>query len=292
VILLDQSASMGQMVASANDTKANIATMYVNTIIQEMADLAGADEFDYGTRKKYAYLSVLGYNDIVYPLLAKNDMPIDIPMLANNPRGVVPVKRPIRNAEGTVIRNIVEEHTYWIEPKFTGNTQMVAALERAKIVVESWLKAEPEFISDDLGYQQPRNRCFPPVVINITDAQHNGRGNPVLAAEELRSLGTTNGKTLVFNCHFTHENNHNPCVFPKDISEVAHLDKYGLAANMFRMSSVIPESLRQGAIKLMRIPIQPGARCFVYNANPTILLKFLRWGTIRVIVTVAGTGVS
>jgi hypothetical protein len=291
VILLDQSASMGQMVASANDTKANIATMHVNTIIQAMVDLAGADEFDYGTRKKYAYLSVLGYNDVVYPLLAKDDIPIDIPTLADNPRGVVPVERLLRNAEGAVIRKIVEEHTYWIEPRFTGNTQMVAALDRAKVIVENWLKAKPEFISDDLGWQQPRSRCFPPVVINITDAQHNGRGNTVLAAEELRSMGTTNGNTLLFNCHFTHENNHNPCVFPKDISEVKRLDKYGLAANMFRMSSVIPESLRQKASKIMRIPIQPGARCFVYNANPTILLNFLRWGTIRVVLS-AATGAS
>jgi hypothetical protein len=195
-----------------------------------------------------------------------------------------------KSTEGTVIREIEDQHDYWIEPKFIGNTQMVAAFERAKTVVQSWLEAKPEFISEDLGWQQPRNRCFPPVVINITDAQHNGRGNPVLAAEELSSLRTSNGKTLVFNCHFTKENNQKPCVFPKDIHEVMHLDKYGLAANMFRMSSVIPEPLRQRAIKIMRTPILPGARCFVYNANPTILIDFLRWGTLRVIVT--ATGVS
>ena len=111
--------------------------------------------------------------------------------------------------------------------------------------MESWLKAKPEFISDDLGWQQPRNRCFPPVVINITDTQHNGRGNPVFAAEELRSLGTTNGKTLVFNCHFTHENNHNPCVFPKDISEGIISKIWGLSIGESRTEALWQKLIRQ-----------------------------------------------
>jgi hypothetical protein len=53
-----------------------------------------------------------------------------------------------------------------------------------------------------------------------------------------------------------------------------------VAKRMFEMSSVIPEELLKQAQRYMQKPINPGARCFVFNASPEILLKFLRWTTL------------
>lgn len=278
VILLDQSVSMSEIEEESGQSKASLATRHVNTIIQRMIDFAGTDEYT-GKRKKYSYLSVLGYNDQVYPLLAHSLNPVDIPWLDENPLGEVSITREAQLPDGTVMRRITEKMRFWIEPRAEGNTEMAAAFKEAEIVVRNWLNSPPEFISNQLGRQRPRSQCFPPVVINITDAQHNGDGNPPDAANRIRQLQTDNGHVLICNCHFTHKKSQ-PCIFPKNIKDVHHLANSDLAQPMFEMSSIIPEELRRRAELIMRIPIEPGARCFVYNADPDILVKFLRWTTL------------
>ncbi len=54
VILLDQSASMHEKVQGRYrvETKAEIVTRHVNTIIQELIDHAGVEETNPGIRKK------------------------------------------------------------------------------------------------------------------------------------------------------------------------------------------------------------------------------------------------
>ncbi|HLX39182.1 MAG TPA: hypothetical protein VKR42_01560, partial [Ktedonobacteraceae bacterium] len=184
---------------------------------------------------------------------------------------------------------VLEEQAIWIKPQAQGNTEMTRAFEEAEIVIKSWLNAQPEYISDLLGMQKPRNECFPPVVINITDAKHNGDGVPQNVADRIRRLRTENGATLICNCHITHQRAR-PCIFPRDINEVqrsirdaqdesAQVD-VRLVERMFEMSSVIPEALRVKAQAVMRQPIESGARCFVFNADPDVLIRFLRWGTL------------
>jgi hypothetical protein len=278
VILLDQSASMEQQIEGSNTTKASIATMHVNAIIQKMIDFAGVDEYT-GKHKNYAYLSILGYNDDVYPLLSQDDRPLDIVTLDDCVRGVVPFVRDIRNRAGQVVRRVTEKKAFWVEPRAQGNTEMVRAFERAGAIVHNWLNSPPEFISKELGMQMARSQCFPPIIINITDAKHNGEGRPEDVAEDIRSLRTDNGNVLICNCHLTNEKAQS-CRFPIDISEVEHLGNPKLVTQMFRMSSIIPEVLRQRAQKIMRTPVGSGSRCFIYNADPDTLIQFLRWGTL------------
>ncbi|MHB8596809.1 MAG: vWA domain-containing protein [Ktedonobacteraceae bacterium] len=286
VILLDQSLSMTEKDVRTNEQKSQIVTRHVNTIIQKMIDIARVDEFT-GYRKKYAYLCVLGYNDNVYPLLTPKLT--DIPALENNPLARVKTFHEKRNAVGDVIGSVQEKQTIWIEPQADGNTEMTRAFEEAEIVIKSWLNASPEYISDQLGMQRPRKECFPPIVINITDAKHNGDGIPQNVADRIRRLRTENGATLICNCHITHQRAR-ACIFPRDISEVqqslrdaqnesAQIDAR-LVERMFEMSSVIPEALRIRAQTVKRQPIEQGARCFVFNADPDILIRFLSWGTL------------
>jgi hypothetical protein len=247
-----------------------------------MISYSGVDEFS-GLYRNYAYLCVLGYNDNVYPLLSTVPTPVDIATLAENPLGRVPEYRRTLDRDGNMRQQLVRKRTIWVKPKAEGNTQMVYALERAKNVVETWLQSPPDFISKDMGMQEPRQECFPPVIINITDAKHNGEGRPEDIAEEICSLRTANGNVLLCNCHFTHEK-YQSCLFPTDVNQVINLVEPvkhpKLVQQMFQMSSIIPEELRERASKSMGLDIQRGARCFVYNANPDQLLQFLSWGTL------------
>jgi len=270
------------------ETKAEIVTRHVNTIIQELIDHAGVEETNPGIRKKNAYLSVLGYNDNVRPLLSSTETPVDIPTLARHPRAIVPEKREVRDRTGRLLRTITENRTIWIEPDAGLNTNMALAFEHAMSVVNNWIMHPPELISPDMGLQNPRNECFPPVVINVTDGYFNIGGNPRRVAEALNRQRTNNGNVLIFNCHFTTENK-KPCVFPMNEAEVAGIDPYGRAKDMFYMSSSIPEPLRERATRTMLRPIEEGARCVIYNADLDNLVRFLRWGTVGITPT---TGVA
>jgi hypothetical protein len=274
VLLLDQSGSMAEQVPSYNCSKADIATSALNNIIHEMIKNAGFDDYNPGARKKYAYISIFGYNDSVYPLLTASGEPVDIATLADRPRGVVPVTREIR--KGADIRYVTEKRPYWIEPHSQGRTNMALAFQRAKEVVHRWLSTPPLE-----RWQAPRSESFPPVIINITDAQHNGSGNPVREAQEIQQHYSREGNALVFNCHFTRDAS-SPCIFPNNPNEARRLDKTGLAAMMYEMSSTIPETLRDDASRISGSQLPAGARCFAYNADPDVLIKFLRWGTLAV----------
>jgi len=57
-----------------------------------------------------------------------------------------------------------------------------------------------------------------------------------------------------------------------------------LAELMFEMSSVIPSTLLETG-KEMGLPIQSGSRLFLYNAEVTSLLNFLRFGTSAAMIS-------
>lgn len=295
VILLDQSASMREIVEdqshkfvqsfSQNNqpaTKADVATAAINTIIYELISSAGLDEMT-ATYKNSAYISILGYNDRVTPLLSKasglppTEEPIGIATLAENPKGFLTMRTMINSPIG--LKEIVKKQPYWITADSDGNTKMALAFERAKAIIDRWLHSSPEQISPRMGMQASRDQCFPPIVINITDAQNNGRENPVEVADEIRSRSTLHGSCLIFNCHFSKEKGR-ATIFPGESREVRNLDQYGFAEMMFHMSSPIPDMLRADASTFVRRPITPDTRCYVYNADPEILIRFLKWGTL------------
>ena len=309
VILLDQSGSMSEAVEDSNYkrvmaysnpkaatdqyTKAEIATAAINLIIDEMIQAAGVDQYT-KTRKNYAYLSVIGYNDSIYPLISRTPGsfdPIDIPTLAQKSVGEIQRRRYIQGPLGASVE--IKKKPYWLTPDARGNTQMAKAFEQAKIVAQNWLAAPPEYISPQLEYQRPRKSCFPPVIINITDAMNNGDDDPVAVTNEIRlpRNGTEDGEILIFNCHFTKEKGR-ATIFPGNVTEVNHLDPYGFAEMMFTMSSEIPDVLRPNAQTLTRNRISPSARCYVFNADTDVLVKFLQWGTIGSRVNPGSVGVG
>jgi hypothetical protein len=263
-------------------TKAEVVTGHVNRIIQEMIDLAGMEELSPGIRKKNAYLAVVGYDDYVVPLLYSTFNPVPIPFLALHPLGELPEVHDVFDAyTKKIIGQHEEMRKIWVKPRQGMYTNMQAAFEQAAEIIDSWLHAPVEEIAPGQGMQQPRRECFPPVVINITDGYFNKGGNPRGVVDDLRRMKTNNGNVLVFNCHFTTADQRE-CIFPKDVGEVRGLDPHGFAEKMFYLSSEMPEPLRPRAQKTMKKPIDPGARCVVYNAKLSTLVQFLRWGTVDI----------
>ncbi len=279
VILLDQSISMTEKEHDSGKSKADIVTSYVNSIIRRMIEYAQVDEWT-GRRKNYAYICVLGYNDDVYPLHSKDNTPISLPDLDESAKGYLHEDKLFLDQRGRPVKRNKERVKFWIEPKAKGNTDMTLAFEEAERVIHAWLNSKPEYISQDIGMQMPRSKSFPPVLVNITDAKHNGDRDPEEVVDRILQMGTDHGSVLIYNCHFTHETGQPTIFFPSDISEVKRLSKSNQAEKMFYMSSEIPNTLLSNARHVMQMPIKPGARCFVYNANPDVLLKFLKWTTL------------
>jgi hypothetical protein len=273
IILLDQSGSMREKVDGQKYSKADFATTALNNLIHKMVQSAKF-EASTGERRKYAYLSIFGYSDSVYPLLSPSGEPVDIPFLGKNPRGTVQVIRDVLDTHTNTYHSVTENRPFWIEPRSLGRTQMAEAFTRARDIAGLWLNSPPE------PGQAQRQECFPPIIINITDGEDNGGGNLLAVAQEIRSKGTQQGGILIFNCHFTKAIGQS-CVFPGSAAELTYLNS-PFAQQLFEVSSVIPEPLRRrAASELLRGQDLPDtARSFVYNADTDILIKFLHWGTV------------
>lgn len=269
IIMLDQSGSMAEQIESGGGSKADFATTAINNLIYELVQMARID-LSTGKRRKYAYLSILGYNDTVYPLLSPE--PMDIPFLGEHNRGTVPTVRDIYDSHTESYRQTIENRAFWIEPYAMGKTNIADAFTRARDIARHWF-SQPL----DLGQAQ-RQECFPPLIINITDAHNNSDRDYLPITREIQREGTQQGSMLICNCHFSTLVGES-CIFPSDVSEVAHLDP-PFAAQLFEASSVIPEPLRKKAIEEFGRDFPQGARSFIYNAEPAVLVKFLHWGTV------------
>ncbi len=260
---------MMQQIESGVGSKADFATTAINNLIYELVQMARI-EVSTGKRRKYAYLSILGYNDSVYPLLSPE--PMDIPFLGEHNRGTVPTVRDIYDSHTESYRQTIENRAFWIEPQAKGRTNMADAFARAHDIACQWLAQPAE------AGQAPRQECFPPLIINITDAQDNGNLDYLSITRQIQREGTQQGSMLICNCHFSTLVGES-CIFPSDVSEVAHLDP-PFGAQLFEASSIIPEPLRKKAIAEFGRDFPQGARSFIYNAEPAVLVKFLHWGTV------------
>jgi hypothetical protein len=114
---------------------------------------------------------------------------------------------------------------------------------------------------------------FPPIVLNVTDGESTD-GDPEADAAALRSLGSDYGNLLLFNCHLS-KAKAVPVSFPTNIDEVP---KDAFARRLFGMSSAFPSVMAKLAV-MEGLPLRPGARGFVFNADATELVRFLILGT-------------
>jgi hypothetical protein len=197
---------------------------------------------------------------------------VSVSDLAENPRGVHQVVREEVDRLTGQVQQISVSQPYWIDPFANSRqTEMAWALSRAREAAQHWIAADPR-----------RLQSFPPIVINITDGDHNGQGDPIAEANELRRFGTEQGQILLFNCHLTSTATHS-LTFPSDIHQVQPIGPG--AEQLYHMASFVPTSMIARAGGTFNVEVPKGARGFIYNADPQDLVNFLNWGTRQALGT-------
>ena len=258
VILVDQSDSMGAHFQ--NGTKAARASLAVNQIIHELV-LASRSGKKIRDR---CHICVIGYQGVF------NGPPIIEPVvdgMISEVNGLAETKRIKEFMIDNTGRHIeVElEMPIWLTPQAKGWTPMHSAFESAAKVVKQWIVTWP--------------KGFPPVVINITDGAPNFPEKTQKCAEQLMALHTTDGNVLLFNVHISSDN-HSEIILPHSRDQVAG-DR--TAELLFDISSLLPETFFEAAKNDYGLAPQVGARCLVYHAAETLMVKLLEFGSLGVI---------
>lgn len=272
IFLLDQSGSMQEpvQIGGKSYTNGQVATTALNDLIHSVTNNTSIDP-ETGQLKDSCDILVLGYGDRVTALLDDSrGTPISISKLAAKPKGYTRVLVG-RSMQGRIMQ-VEEKHPYWVEYTASSRyTEMAKGLQSAYQVIVNWLKAEPK-----------HNLSFPPIVINITDGDHNGEGDPAREAAKIRELFTNDGHALLFSCHLT-SHGQQRIVFPKTQqvinTQITNEDERDWATQLFNMSSLIPRIMVRKARESYNVGLEDGARGFIYNAGPSDLVNFLRWGT-------------
>jgi hypothetical protein len=104
---------------------------------------------------------------------------------------------------------------------------------------------------------------FPPVVLNLTSGR-SCDGDPKEAARELTAVATADGNLLLFNCVLGAGGD--PVVAPDEPPAGAEA--------IFRMSSPMPESLRQKS-EMQGKPLAAAARCFTVDEGLVWVVRLL-----------------
>lgn len=244
MILLDQSGSM------QDDEKAQYASQAVNRVVYEIMVASRSGE----QIKDRCYIGVIGYGASVYPIAGGK-----ISEVAANPIRIETVEKMVPDKAGGLV-SVNMDMPIWIEPRAENGTPMAEAFEKAYALIEKWVGENPN--------------SFPPIIMNVTDGEPNDPAKAKTAATKLMSLGTSDGKALLFNAHITGSKASAETQLPSSVSSVS--DSY--AKFLFEISSEIPPRLLQEAQKVGLSP-QANARGLIFNAKAETLIKFLTFGS-------------
>lgn len=258
LFLIDQSGSMKDPFGGGDGGKhkSNAVADAINRLLSELVlKCTKAD----GVRD-YFHVGVMAYGDRVRPAfggsLAGREL-VSISEIANSPMRLEERRKSVEDGAGGILERPVK-FPVWFDPVAIGGTPMCEALTAAFNIIQRWVSEHVE--------------CYPPTVINITDGEATD-GNPSTQSEALRSLASSDGQVLLFNLHLSSKNS-TPVEFP-DSDEYLPDDHARL---LYRMSSVLPDYLRQNASN-EGIRVSETTRGFAFNADMVAVIRFLDIGT-------------
>ncbi len=260
LFLIDQSGSMadpwGSARSASGESKARQVATIVNNLLRNIVLKCSKDE---GVRN-YFDVGVIGYCDEVGPAfggpLAGRPL-VPVADLADAPLRIETRRRKVLDGAGGTIEQEVK-FPVWFDPVAHGGTPMCQAFAQAREVLSGWTDAHPF--------------SHPPIVFHVTDGESTD-GDPTLAAESLRHLGTSDGDLMLFNIHISSHQGRE-LSFPAQDPGVE--DPY--ARLLHGISSELPDAMRSH-LELEGYAAPPGARGFIFNAEPAALVSFLDIGT-------------
>ncbi len=152
----------------------------------------------------------------------------------------------------------------WLRHRNGGLDPMRGMLEAMEPPLRKWVNQHPD--------------SYPPVVVIICDGYAND-GNPYPEAERIKALQTNDGNVLLFTVHLSNRNRTRPTMFPAKEDGLQSLgENVDDARMMFRMASVLPDSIRWAAAD-MGLAVDELSRGLVLNADAVALAQFLDIGT-------------
>jgi hypothetical protein len=248
LILLDQSSSMQDSFGRC--TRAEAAAEAINTVIHEIQ--LSCEKGDKIVDR--CSVGVIVYGAKVAPIMA-----CPISEVENQ---IVEYRRckkgDLRCAGG--VYPVDYSLPIWVRPVAAGSTPMHRAFEQATAIVTRWSELHPS--------------SFPAVVINITDGEPDKVDLTLVAAQQLKSTGTNDGKTLLFNVHIGDGHSTGELMLPSTLPE----NSSHYARLLFDLSSVLPGSMVEAAVRL-GFAAKPNSRGYVYNASESSLVRFIEFGS-------------
>lgn len=258
LILLDGSTSMaGPFGGDTARKKADGVADVVNRLLYDIGLRCSKQADDV---RDYFHIGVIGYGRKVGPAFGGHLVGRElVPMseVACYPLRVEDREKMESDGAGGLVARRTQ-FPIWFDPTADGETPMVQALEVARRIASEFVAKHPD--------------SYPPTVVNVTDGESTD-GDPEPAAAALRSVATNDGNVLLFNAHIS-ECDVQPLEFPDEESRLPD----DAARLLFRMSSVLPPTIRDAAVK-EKYRIRPETRGFVFNGDLVAVTRFMTIGT-------------
>ena len=264
IVLLDQSGSMSEQFGADKRSKAVAAARAVNMALESLVDQCTKGE----SVRDYFHAGVIGYGtNAAAELLGGGSGPAGLLTTSELETKAQIEKIETEEMDATGKLKVVNQNK-WFDPVFAGGTPMAEALKMACNKLKAWVEKYPD--------------SFPPIVLNITDGEANVPEAAEAAAQELQKISTSDGDTLLFNCHISTSGE---AAIEYPTSDLGLPDNH--AKWLFQISSDIPgssdvkDSMIWNARAAGLSTVINGSRGFVYNATPGKLVKFLKIGTVQ-----------
>jgi hypothetical protein len=263
VFLLDRSDSMKQRWGNTRETMAEGAARALN---ETLLELLFTSQGEPGKARHYFDVGVFGYG--MRPMAGGEGVePAFGGKLAGQPLVALPDLRDnpiaVREAPSVDVGAPPSRVPVWVEPVHGYRTPMCQAVAVAGAHVYEWASAHPD--------------SFPPIIINITDGMVTDSPYEGASLDEwaqrIVNIQTSDGHALLFNIFLSPSGTASGVMFPAT-------DR-GMPVpgpDLFRISSPLPPPMVANAQRA-GIPVEPGARGFGFNADASMLVRFLEVGT-------------
>jgi hypothetical protein len=245
LFIVDQSSSMCESFAGTEINKAQAVAQIVNRLI----DVLGLKCTTKDLVRHYFDIGIIKYGD-----QAVSQFTNELSEPAFSPINVL-YENPLNLHE--VIDS--EADPIWIIPEADGLTAMNSAFKLAKNMLEAWVSRYPQ--------------SYPPTIFHISDGDYTD-SDPSSLAEEIKTIETDDGGVLIYNINLT-DTKKTGIIYPHTIDDLPSGD----ALRLFKMSGILPETIREKIYALKKLNLDPEARAFIYNADPTLLAQCLDIGT-------------
>jgi hypothetical protein len=255
IFLIDQSGSMEEPIAGGTgEKKKQVVADAINRLLYNSVLRCSKED---GVRP-YFNIGVWSYDGVGGVRTAFGSELSSITEIAEQPKRMETRKRRLPDGAGGVYEDEFQLPV-WFDAVAQGNTPMNAAFSAVVAPLRAWVNQH--------------SASFPPIIINLTDGAYTDQ-SPAAIVSELMRLGTSDGSTLVFNCHIS-QNPGMSVTFPSD-GQAGGLT--GIARELYDMSTPLPEPMRRQA-QSKGYQLEPGARGYVYNADLVTMIDFLDIGT-------------